>query len=1264
MGIFEMRVLHFFRKTGVFALVLLFWSVLPVSVEAAPRRDLPAKRVLLLHTDQENFVDSTLRNSRDAIMARLSYFPDFVYFKLDLNHSLNPADWTEIYSAVRPLIQRGEFDMILTRGDDALGFLLDRTGDIPPQTAVVAYGVEKDPGPLRERFANLAILTQESDVLKNVEAGVLLFGKGAQAILVADDSPESQALLENARRKLKGYSDAGIEYLDGSRFHSSAELLAHLKNRPPKTFVVFVSWRGMRNDTYFSRQTFYSDFMHETNMPFFVCNDVMLGRGALGGYLSDSAWHAKALMQLIGEVFEKGSAVDIATRSGRVSAIFDYAEIQRWGLDPGRLPGDVALIRRPAAYGGLDLRLVYGTLGFIGVVVACLTFSLIMFVRLKRSTRRNNAILAAVPATLFACDAQGKFLFKHFSRYTTRLATLLGDALSVDASSAPDSFKGRILSSIREVLERGNEAVADCDLKTEHHSCHFVRLDEELFGTGAVLGVALDTTALEKLRRESNARSEEYRLTLHSIGDAVIVTDGEGRITLMNFTAEQLTGYAFHEVRGRELDDIFKIVNYQTQQPVESLVEKVLTTGQTVELANHTDLINKNGSRYHISDSAAPVRNTDGEIVGAVLVFRDVTQEYQLKEQIRRDYILMNKASGIAKIGYFAGERLSDRLLRNVANEKLWGWRDGNPLSPEEWVFRDDQEAFLTQWNQIRAGKISEMDVEYRSNFEGRMRYFTMHILQDDESPNSSMVHGFVQEITERRERDIAVQNSLRLKESVFDTVFVSFFAKDLTDGGRFMDVNDNFCRYVNFPREKIIGHTALELFPRAIAETMDMEDRSVAQLGESREFIREFFPGTDGKPRYVRTSKNVYTNANGHRIMMGVMLDVSEMFQKQHELEEAMQAAEAASRAKSTFLATMSHEIRTPLNAVIGFSELLKGRDLSQEDREEYVRNINHGGNALLRLINDILDLSKLEADQMAIAPVKCDFSAFLREMHSIFISLAKSKCIDFSIEIPDDLPLMLLDESRLRQVLLNIIGNAIKFTDHGFVRVLVEFTPESAEKGVLEVRVMDSGVGISPEFKEKIFNPFMQDSRIRGVRAYSGTGLGLSIAKRLIGCMGGELSYESELLRGTTFLIRLPSVACEARTAKPVLSEAKNFSGGAFRRALLVDDVGINLKVLGAHPRKFNMECFCASSGAEALEILERETPDIIFSDVWMPEMNGAELAAAIRQIPRFKDIPIVALTADSESRTKFDVSFFTEILLKPLTSEALEAVLNKLS
>ena len=374
--------------------------------------------------------------------------------------------------------------------------------------------------------------------------------------------------------------------------------------------------------------------------------------------------------------------------------------------------------------------------------------------------------------------------------------------------------------------------------------------------------------------------------------------------------------------------------------------------------------------------------------------------------------------------------------------------------------------------------------------------------------------------------------------------------------------------------------------------------------------------------------------------------------------------------RSRSLFFSSVSHDIRTPLNAVIGFSEMLRSETLTEAERRRAIDSILVSGRTLLGLVNDILDLSKLESGKMEIVHEPTDCPRLLREVMDSCRASGGRPGVELRCRFGEMPPLM-ADPQRLRQIAFNLVGNAVKFTERGHVELRAFYDrAKGAEDGTLRLEVEDTGCGISPEDLKRIGSDYVQVGSKAAKR--TGTGLGLAICRQLAASVGGRLSVESSLGRGSTFAIALPGIrpapegAASGRKAEPPPAPVPSAPDGRVRRLLLVDDMELNLQVLRALLRKAGtFETVPAADGKEALKILEAPGArpfDAVLTDLWMPGMDGEALLRAIRANPALSGLPVVALTADVEYRAKYAEIGFDGILLKPLTLATLSKVLDE--
>jgi len=504
-----------------------------------------------------------------------------------------------------------------------------------------------------------------------------------------------------------------------------------------------------------------------------------------------------------------------------------------------------------------------------------------------------------------------------------------------------------------------------------------------------------------------------------------------------------------------------------------------------------------------------------------------------------------------------------------------------------------------------------------------------------------------LEQLVESRTAEVHKQKAFL--RSIIDLNPSFIFAKDRE--GRFTLANRALADVYGVSPKELVGKSEADFHHnREEAEQFHQDDLQVMDSQKERFMPEQEFTNNHGKTTWLQVAKIPILSAEGQADqVLGVATDITPQKKAAIEMKKAKEAAESATRAKSAFLANMSHEIRTPMNAVIGMTELLLDTELTPEQRE-YAETIRTGGDALLAVINDILDFSKIESGKLDLEKQPFVLEQCIEEALDLLTGKAAEKRLDLAYIIHEPAPHRLMgDVARLRQIVVNLVGNAVKFTPHGEVVVSVSSNSISEDRFELHFAVRDTGIGIPPDKLDLLFRSFSQvDSST--ARNYGGTGLGLAISRRLSEMMGGRMWVESEPGKGSTFHFSIQAERAQASSDSPARGEHPRLAG---RRVLIVDDNETNRQILSLQTRSWGMSPQAVASGTEALALLQRgDLFDLALLDMHMPGMDGLTLAHEIRRSA--EALPLMMLSSGSSRReltNSTEQDLFAAYLSKPV-------------
>ncbi|MBI5607256.1 MAG: PAS domain S-box protein [Deltaproteobacteria bacterium] len=760
-------------------------------------------------------------------------------------------------------------------------------------------------------------------------------------------------------------------------------------------------------------------------------------------------------------------------------------------------------------------------------------------------------------------------------------------------------------------------------------------------------------------------RRDRVRTVLSDTPYPVLLVETGGAIAFANRALCTMLGYDASELEGRPVEDLAPpAVRAEHIQMRQSYAEN----HNVQPMLGRRDLlaVRKDGSPLPVAITLVPytVEGT-GYMLASI---QDVSEQrsaqtaLQISEQRFRN--LADNLPGAVYREPLDAEGSSEYLSKGMSALLGRPMVAGDPDLPRwrDFVHGDDWQRYHDALaRQLATGE--PLDIEHRIvRPDGTIRWVhNVAVLSSDATGQPRYRDGRLIDVTDRRKALAELEEQRSLLQAIIDSLDGALAVTD--QDGRFLTVNHKWEAYRGVTRALVMGHSVASARGSGVLPNWREVVVKVEQLGEVR--VVELESVRDSSPRTFRSTISPLRDDTGAlRGTCAYSVDVTTERTLQRDLAAAHDAALAASRSKSAFIANMSHEIRTPMNAILGFADLLAQR-LADEEARSHAEIIASSGRALLRLIDDVLDLAKVEAGKMELQPVVLHLPSMLADLERLLRPRAAGKGVALRLEIDPAVPADLIaDETRLRQVLLNLLSNAIKFTDHGHVKLTVSRadTPEAPGSVGLCFEVSDTGIGVAPEQQARIFEAFEQSAGQDHAK-YGGTGLGLSITRRIVELMSGRITLQSVPGQGSTFTVLLPAVEVSASSARPGPLQRQRRERFVANRVLIVDDSAPNRHVFREYLRDTGLTVQTAGDGEEALQIVRSERPALVVTDLVMPGLSGEDLIARLRGDATTAKLPIVVLTASgihgSHSGVRAVVDGF---VLKPVTRADLLAELAR--
>lgn len=762
-----------------------------------------------------------------------------------------------------------------------------------------------------------------------------------------------------------------------------------------------------------------------------------------------------------------------------------------------------------------------------------------------------------------------------------------------------------------------------------------------------------DITGRKKTQIAIEQSELKNRLIMNAALDAIITIDNKGHITFWNPQAEKIFGWKETEILGRKISDTIIPSQFRIAHEKGMQIYTETGTGSVLNKQFEISAINKEGKEFPIELSIVPIEQDGNKFFCSFI--RDISQRKHTEKQLRltslvaslnRNGVIFTDTTGkiiwsnegfSTLIGYSSNEIMGktpldlmkgEQTSRSVLNEMLAQFYNGNNFNVELICYRKDNSWF---WGACNAQAIK--------NNKGEIELF----------------FAFVEDITNKKH----AEEQLRIQEEKYRNIIANMnlglLEVDKTDKIQF--ANQSFCNISGYSLDELINKNAAQLFTKGanldfVHTKTDLRKKGISDAYEiaiknKTGNVRWWF--VSGAPRY---------NDKGEHIgSIGIHLDITDQKKMEQNLIEAKKQAENSTKAKEIFLANMSHEIRTPMNAILGMSHQLAKTSLD-EKQHFYLDTIRSAAENLLVIINDILDLSKIEAGKMHIEKINFIPKRIVGSVMQVLQHKAEEKGLNLinSFCDPDLSSVLIGDPYRLNQILINLVGNAIKFTEKGYVDLSCKVITDNQNIQIIRIKVKDTGIGMEKEFVEKIFEKFNQEDISVG-RRYGGTGLGMSICKELINLMDGSIEIKSKKNEGTTVAFTIPFTKGKAEhlPVKETYTVDTQIIGG--KKILIVDDNEMNRLVATTILSNYQADLKEVVNGEEAIEAFNQNTYDLVLMDVQMPVLNGIEATSIIRNTIK-STVPIIALTANAikgESEKCLSVGM-NDFIAKPFEEQEL--------
>ncbi|HQF27771.1 MAG TPA: PAS domain S-box protein [Bacteroidia bacterium] len=777
--------------------------------------------------------------------------------------------------------------------------------------------------------------------------------------------------------------------------------------------------------------------------------------------------------------------------------------------------------------------------------------------------------------------------------------------------------------------------------------------DQHGIATG-ISGTIRDVTETinnEDLLKKSYAFQQAI---LNSAKQAIIATDENGIISTINAGTEELFGCTEHQVvRRKKISDILNLgrsfKSAKSKTSTEELIKKAKEEGY---YEYETIIYNCTSQKTDVLLSVSTIKDTLQNITGYLFILNDIS----IRKKTEYENIKLNK------------------ILEETPDFVVYYDLDNHPMyynkSYKEIRYINDQETLYPihpAWVDIIINKKAIPYAMLHGAWKGETAILDKNgleipvlqliIIHKDELGNPIFRSSLMRDITQRKEHEKRILQSEKRNRDLINYSQASICTHDMQ--GNLLTINPAGCEITGYQMEEMIGRPITDFMKDEHRENFDQEYLSVFKKAKTAQGIL-ILRHKEGRTIYMLYKNYKVEEQGSEPYIIGFAQDISDRIKIESELKNAKKIAEESLHTKELFLANMSHEIRTPMNGIVGLTNLLLKTSLN-EKQSQYAGSVKQSAENLLVIINEILDFSKIQAGKLEILKQGFDLNNAIYNLTQTFLHEAQKKKIHFSCEVDDSLhPYLIGDQVRLNQVLVNLLGNAFKFTEAGTVQLTVKKLQENPESLRLRFEISDTGIGISSEYLEKIFQSFTQANADTS-RRYGGTGLGLSIVKNLLNLMGSDINVTSTMGKGSIFSFEINFEKTDAdKIGHSDLIEQSFTNKLTGCRILLAEDNKVNQLFAVELVSEWGAQIDIADNGKIAVDLMKEKSYDLVLMDIQMPEMSGIDATEYIRNnlSAPAREIPIIAMTANAMKgdEEKFLKAGMNAVIFKPFEGHEL--------